>query len=339
MMCAGIAPYPSSCAHSASLSRPSSAVSVMTMPTSIPGDLRGLFPPSSAGAALLSAASTRRSASSAGTESLAPAARRDSAPRCSTCITPAASTPRRTALTRAMPSASGVIVTCRARAARSARSRDLSGSSCWIMSCTSERSRRSPVPVSAPGSLQTSSSMLAQVAGSAAERVLASAAANRSGMRPSQSASWTPGRFWTRRRAEAREKDDAAGEIRRASPISCAEPLPSAFGGASRCRSASRIRCSARTCQVASTAAKDERRWSSPPSTASDSSGERGAVLARGSRTEVVRVNARRVAARISAIVTRASGLPSKAASRSVTAHRRSPLDAAPPARGVASSG
>lgn len=150
---------------------------MITMPSSSVGDLRGRSVPCAGWSALLSTAPTRRSASSAGTESLVPAARSDSAPLCSVFIRPAASTPRSTAFTRAMPSARGVIVTCRARAARSARSRDLSGSSCWIMRCRSERSCRSPFPASDCGSSLIIVSMTPHVSGSAVASVLATVAA------------------------------------------------------------------------------------------------------------------------------------------------------------------
>ena len=231
-----MAPYPSSRAHSAWSSRPNRAVSEMTMPTSRPGVVRGrsdapssgFSPPGvpASGAPLRRVASTSRSASSAGTESFAPAARRDSALRWRACITPAASIPRSTALTWAIPSASGVIVTWRDRAARSARSRDFSGSSCWISICTSERSFRSPAPVSAIGFAPTSSSRRAMVSGSAWDRARDRVDAVRAGNRPVRRAPWTSGIWATRRRADAREKEDEAEETRRACPISWAAPLP-----------------------------------------------------------------------------------------------------------------
>lgn len=102
--------------------------------------------------------------------------------------------------------------------------------------------------------------MVAQVSGSAVERVLATAAAWRTGIRPSQSRSKVPGMCWVSLRADARENEDDAGETLRARPSSRAAPLPWTAAGVPWFRSASRILCSARTCQMASIAASDDRR-------------------------------------------------------------------------------
>ena len=186
--------------------RPSRAVSVMMIPTSSREERRDPFrrravdrPSTSAGDEVggvsRRTASTRRSASSARTASRAPAARRDSAPRWRAFITPAASMPRSTALTRAMPSSRGVMVTWRARAARSARSRDASGSSRCTVRASSARSLRSPIPCSESGSATISRSITAQAAAFVWARALANAAAFGSVIRPSRSSSSAPGKL------------------------------------------------------------------------------------------------------------------------------------------------
>ena len=116
-----------------------------------------------------------------------------------------ASSPGSTALSRAMPSASGVIVTCRALAVRSARSREPSGSSCWIIARRSEARRLRPRPCSASGASAMSRSIRAQVSGLAPSSVVATVEACSAVRRPLRSTEEVPGSCATSLRAEARE--------------------------------------------------------------------------------------------------------------------------------------
>ena len=229
-----------------------------------------------------------------------------------------------------MPSASGVSVTCRPRAACSARSRDRSGSICWTRARTSEPSRRHPAPSSTSGSAASRSSICAQVAGSAPSSARITVVTCWSVTAPRHSFSSSSGIWAASRRAPAREREEAAGETRRARAISCGAPAPCSPSGASRLRSASRIRSAARTCHRLSSAPRAERSWSIPASTASASSAVPGAVSGRASRTECVAVKAESTAVSSAASSDRASGDASSVTSSAAT-WRKGSGSGAPP--------